>query len=82
MSSPFNNAGGSSGAWIHSSITWDDEVQFLFSDIEEERNLVGVWVTMLTPDPTQNPVLPERFSQFLLLRLVTPSIRHIIHLFP
>lgn len=82
MFRPFNSEGGFSSASIHSSVTWDDEVQSLFLDVGEEHNLAGAQVTTLTPDPMQNPALLERFSQLLPLTLVIPSIHYAVHLSP
>src|SRR6266487_5554165 len=69
-------------ASIFPSITWGGEGTISFIAIEGERNLVGVRVTMLTLDPSQNPAPPGRFSHFLLSKLVIPPIPCAIHLSP
>ncbi len=77
-----STVGESFDASIFPSITWGGKGTTSFLAIEGERNLVGVWVTMLTLDPSQNPAPPGRFSHFLLSKPVIPLILYAIHLFP
>src|SRR6266487_2862351 len=77
-----STVGESVGASIFPSITWDSEGTTSFIAIEGERNLIWVWVTTLTPDPSQNPAPSGRFSHFLLSMPIIPLILCTIHLFP